>query len=257
MDIATRVERYAPLEDIQVRSGGTGRTVDAYAAVFDTRQEVRDAEGHYLEELAPTSFDRTLQQRAGRFQVMFNHGKTMYGTPSERFSMPLGTPLEVRSEPRGLFTSTEYARTELADEVLSLIESGAIRGMSFSGAFVGTDRLASDATTGLPVRRRTEIAMREYGPTPFPAYQDARIEQVRHEFVDMLGVLNVEELVAHLRSLPESERTAIVDALEPPTAATGTGSDSSDTGHVAVIDPNREDRLRIERRVLAQIRGII
>lgn len=257
MDIVNRVERYAPLEDIQIRSGGSGRVVDAYAAVFNTRQEIRDQEGHYVEELAPQSFERTLTQRAGRFQVMFNHGKTMYGTPSERFSMPLGTPLELRAEPRGLFTSTEYAKTELADEVLSLIDSGAIRGMSFSGAFVGTEKPGKDPATGLPIHRRTEIAMREYGPTPFPAYQEARIEQVRHDFVEVLGVLNTEELVAHLRALPDSERAAIAAALETPAADTGTGSDSSDTGHVVVIDPNREDRLRLERRVLAEIRGII
>jgi hypothetical protein len=37
------------LEDISVRSGGDGRTVEAYATVFNTPAEVRDQDGEYIE----------------------------------------------------------------------------------------------------------------------------------------------------------------------------------------------------------------
>lgn len=259
MTFRSRVERYAPIEDVSVRSDSEGRIIDAYAAVFNTRQEIRDHEGHYLEELTPTTFERTLQQRAGRLQFMFNHGKTLYGTPSERFSMPLGVPIEVRADGRGLFTSSRFANTELADEVLELVETGAIRGMSFSGAFLKSRSGGRDPESGLPVKIRTETALREYGPTPFPAYQDARIEQVRHEIDDLLCGTDIETIAAHLAERPETERDAIRAALS---SAVELGNDSDadvdladppSHGHVAT----KAQRQRDLRVLLAREKGIL
>jgi hypothetical protein len=45
----TEFVRAWALDDIRIRSGGDGRTVEAYAAVFDTPTEVHDQDGHYNE----------------------------------------------------------------------------------------------------------------------------------------------------------------------------------------------------------------
>jgi hypothetical protein len=45
--------RSFPLEDIHVRSGGDGRTVEAYAAVFGAPAKVKDQDGQYMEEMDP------------------------------------------------------------------------------------------------------------------------------------------------------------------------------------------------------------
>lgn len=213
MTLSTRVERYMPLDDIQVRSEGGERIIDAYAAVFNARQEIRDQEGHYLEVIDPGAFSRTIEQRSGRFQVMFNHGKTMHGTPSERFSMPYGVPVEVRADQTGLFTSTKVAKTPLGDEVLELVESGAVRGQSFSGSFLATSRQQARTRGDLPVYTRTEISMREYGVTPFPAYEDARVVGVRSEAAELLDSLSTDELAEFLRSLTEPARADLVAVL--------------------------------------------
>lgn len=212
MTITHRVERYVPLDDISVRTEGGDRIIDAYAATFGDRQEIRDAEGHYLEEIDPAAFDRTLAQRGDRLQVLYNHGKTIYGTPSERFSMPYGTPLEVRPDGRGLFTSTRVANTPLGDEVLELVNTGAVRGQSFAGGFLST-RPVQGERGGLPVKVRTEIALREYGLTPFPAYQSAQVVGVRAEAMHLLAEMDTETLVAHLCELPVERRDALLDAL--------------------------------------------
>jgi hypothetical protein len=39
------------LDDVHVRSDGSGRVVEAYAAVFNTRTEVMDQDGHYRDPL--------------------------------------------------------------------------------------------------------------------------------------------------------------------------------------------------------------
>jgi hypothetical protein len=55
--------RAVALDDIRIRSGGTGRTVEAYAAIFDEPAEIIDHDGHYLEVNHPTSFNRTIAHR--------------------------------------------------------------------------------------------------------------------------------------------------------------------------------------------------
>lgn len=208
--------RSFPLEDIHVRAGGDGRTVEAYAAVFDTPTEIHDQDGHYNEVIDRRAFERTLNQLAPagsrtnwRVGVLYNHGRTLFGTPSERGAMPIGAPVEIKADSRGLLTVTRYNRTELADEVLENIREGSITAQSFSGGFLRSDPGRSprggwraDAGGKLRTVRRQEIALREYGPTPFPAYPDAAVVGVRAEQAARL-----------LADLPEDERMRLVDML--------------------------------------------
>ncbi|MFD7964087.1 HK97 family phage prohead protease [Streptomyces zaomyceticus] len=247
--------RSFPLEDIRVRAGGDGRTVEAYAAVFDTPTEIHDQDGHYLEVIERRAFERTLNQLAPagsrstwRVGVFYNHGRTLWGTPSERGSMPIGTPVEIKTDSRGLLTVTRYNKTELADEVLENIREGAITGQSFTGGFLRSDpgrspRGGYRADSGGKLRtvRRQEIALKEYGPTPFPAYPDAAVIGVRAEQAARL-----------LADLPPDERMRLVDMLrtgtpldsphgEPPAGPPATGDptpgsaaeDSPSEGHSA------------------------
>lgn len=168
------------LEDIAIRADGTGRTVVAYAAVF-TPYPVSDVDGSYQEVIWRSAFDRTLAGGIERLRVLFNHGLTVDGTPSDRYSMPLGTPLEVKPDGRGLLTVTRYAKTPLADEVLELVRTGGIRGQSFSGRWVRSHRVAAVRGGDPDVIERQEVALREYGPAPFQVAQAAEILAVRSE----------------------------------------------------------------------------
>jgi HK97 family phage prohead protease len=175
--------RSYPLSDIKIRNEGDGRTVEAYAAVFKTPAEIRDQDGHYMEEIDPTAFNRTIINRRNKFGVFYNHGLTIHGTPSDRGSVPIGTPVEVHADNVGVRTVTRYNRTSLAEEVLEAINSGAITAQSFTGRFLRSTptRVPRKGTKPgkLPTVTRMEIDMREYGPTPFPAYAEAMITGVR------------------------------------------------------------------------------
>jgi phage head maturation protease len=117
--------------------------------------------------------------------VFYNHGMTLMGTPSDRHSMPIGIPLEIKVEPRGLLTVTRYSRSTLADEILDNIREGSISGYSFSGAFRRSTPAKPrggwrpDNAGGLTTVRRLESTLREYGPTPFPAYATASVVGMR------------------------------------------------------------------------------
>jgi len=186
------ITRSFPLEDISV-SGGDGRTVTAYAAVFNVEAEIRDHEGHYNEVIDPLAFTTQLQRskvgNSWRVGVFYNHGLTLHGTPSERGSMPLGVPLEIRSDNRGLLTVTRYNKTQQADEVLESINNGDITGQSFTGAIRRSDPTLTRGQRRaggyrkqngqLTTVRRMELGLDEYGPTPIPAYE-AEILGVRY-----------------------------------------------------------------------------
>lgn len=227
-----RFERYAPLTDLSIRSDGDGRTVEALAAVFNTPQEIHDRDGHYNETIDRAAFDLSINQRgAGGFQYMFNHGKTMYGTPSEKWTTPIGVPLEVRPDAAGLVTRSRISATPNGDEILQLVKDGAIKGYSFSGGFRSTNK--TPARMGaLPVFHRTEIALREFGPTPFPYYEAARITGVRAEAQEMFATMSTAEILAVLSPLPDSARAELVAALQ--SVHTDTGDDGThghtDTG---------------------------
>ena len=179
--------RSFPLEDISIGAGGDGRTVTAYAAVFDTPTAVRDQDGQYLEVIDRTAFNRTIAHRGTSFGVFYNHARTLSGTPSDLYSMPLGKPLEVRADARGVLTVTRYNKNPLADQVLESIRNGDLSGQSFSGKFVQSDPARPrtgymPAPDGTPATvRRMEVALTEYGPTPFPYYETAAIVGVRSE----------------------------------------------------------------------------
>lgn len=213
------VNRTFALEDITVRSGGDGRTVEAYAAVFDVEQTISDFEGDgYIELIRRGAFERTIAQRGARMQVIYNHGLDIYGNPAPEFSKPLGVTLEMREDARGLWTVTRYSNTPLADEVLTLIHDGAIRGQSFSGTWLRSNPQRGPYRRGQVVER-TELAMREYGPTPFPAYADAAIVGVRSlsTLADELSGLSAEDRAELIRII---EGTPAADPAAPGTAET-------------------------------------
>lgn len=230
--------RTFPIEDISIRSGGDGRTVEAYAAVFNTPAEIHDREGHYLEQIHPAAFNKAIADAApagGRSgwltKVMFNHGRDMYGNPAPEYSMPLGVPVEVKADSRGLLTVTRYARTSLAENVLELIREGAITGQSFQGRFIRSDinpprgGFRPNARGDLTLVTRQEVSLMEYGPTPFPAYQAAAV----------VGVRTASEAADVLAALDPEERERLAQMLSLSTRL-GSGSDG-DTSSEAVTAP--------------------
>jgi len=180
------------LEDISVRSGGDGRTVEAYATVFNTPADVRDADGEYVEVIDPSAFNRAIDHarraKGGwNIPVMFNHGMTLFHTPSEVDSVPIGVVEEIRADDKGLFTRARYHDSPRASAVLESIREGSITAYSFSGAFKRSDPnvprggFRRDRDGNLPTVRRMVSTLREFGPATFPVYAGAEVIGVRAE----------------------------------------------------------------------------
>lgn len=207
--------RAVAFDDMTIRSDGDGRTVEGYAAAFNVPAEIRDQDGHYNEVLARTSFDNTIKIRGTNFGVFYNHARTIYGTPDGALSVPIGVALEVSTDERGVFTATRYLDNPLADSVLDGIKQRAIRGQSFSGKFMASTRSKTNKRGELPTITRTEVAMREYGPTVFPAYTEAAILGTRSvsNFLDELASIDPEDLdrFRHMLGITATAADAVRD----------------------------------------------
>ncbi|WP_406168891.1 phage major capsid protein [Streptomyces sp. NBC_00996] len=216
--------RVVPLDNIEIVSrakGGDGRTVRAYAAVFDSPAEIRDQDGHYQEQISRTAFEQSLAMRSRAVGVFYNHGRTLHGTPSERASVPLGRPVMIKADGRGLLTESQYNRTQLADDILESIRNGDITGQSFTGIFLRSDPKGPylpSRSGDLSLVTRQEIALIEYGPTPIPAYQDAEILGVRAaSTVDQgnIDTANAADLDTAARQHAASQGWAMEDGSYP------------------------------------------
>jgi HK97 family phage prohead protease len=233
--------RAVALDDIRIRSGGTGRTVEAYAAIFGEPAEIVDADGHYLEVNDPAAFSRTIAHHQGSFPVVYNHGMTIAGTPSDRASVPIGVSKEVRVDKRGVLTVSEYGTSELADEVLEQIRMGSVKAQSYGGRFIRSDprRPAGGfrpGPGGLRTVTRLEVAMREFGPTPFPAFAGAAITGVRAQQV--LGALLTAPAERRLALLNELDHLATpLDEADPAQVEIGGTPESPDGAAPVTEDP--------------------
>lgn len=187
--------RLYPLEDMHIMRSAdgesSGRVVEAYATVFEQPAEIHDAEGHYSEVIDRSAFSRAIdhieRQRGGlsNVKVLYNHGRRIDGSASDKYSVPIGVPVMIRAESRGLLTRTRYNETPVAEEILESIRSGAITSQSFTGRIVRSSPPLAPGERyrpkggSLPVVRRTELGLREYGPVLWPAYSGAEILGVR------------------------------------------------------------------------------
>lgn len=195
--------RVFPLDNIEILSrskGGDGRTVEAYAAVFNTPQEIYDEHGHYKENIIPTAFNRALSHGViNRALCLYHHGMNVVDRkPNPLGQVPLGTPVDIRADRKGLLTVTRYNKSALAESVLESIRNGDIKGQSFRGPIYDSNpRKVPRVRRGeaIPTVTRTELGLQDYGPTPTPYYTDATIVAVR-----------ARDLFASMLELEEEER---------------------------------------------------
>lgn len=256
-----RYERLWALDDIEIMRGGDGRTVEAYAAVFDTPAEIKDQHGHYYEVIHRSAFNRAISHGIDRVGLYYHHGMTLHGTPSDLGSVPIGSPVDIRADGRGLRTVSRFNKSQLADSVLEAIRAGDIRGYSFRGRIFQSNppRVPRTRAGELPTVTRTELGLTEYGPTPSPYYADAGILAVRsaQQLADKLADLDPFERGELIRILSDSTPT---EDPEPNTNATPARGPGAEDPHVERSETTHSGRQQtdIARRIRAELirRGI-
>ena len=236
------------IDDLVVRAEGDGRTVEAYAAVFDKPAEIRDQYGHYFETIDRAAFDGVLR-RGVKPKVMFNHARDIYGNPSDKWSAPVAVHRSAEADGRGLRVSSWYINTPAGDEALELVRSGAVDGFSFSGKPNRSRRIAAARGEDLPTIVRQELGLAEYGPAVFRAYDDARVLAMRSE-----------QLIEHLDQLSPDQLTELIDVLRsrvPDLADLGRSDDQVAADNAASHDRAADEFNAQRRQMAARLRGLL
>ncbi len=160
-------------EQVEIKADVQKRVVEAYASTFGNVDKVGD-------RVMSGAYKKTLQESfpKGNIKVCLNHDRTR----------PIGVPLHMEEDSKGLFTRSRIARTPLGDEALALIEDGVCTRMSIRAHVVksapGEDHPQFGKVTNL-----TELRLSEYGPVYWAANDEAAILTLKGLQDELLGTL--------------------------------------------------------------------
>jgi hypothetical protein len=148
--------------DLVPTADGDGRTLEGYAAVFESPCEIDSWEGHFRESIQRGAFAKTISER--KPALMFDHGRHPYIG-----NMPIGKITDIREDSRGLFVQARLTESPMTEPVRAAIAAGAISGMSVRMNVV-KDSWSAGAGN-IAERSIKEVGLIELGPVPFPAYE--------------------------------------------------------------------------------------
>jgi HK97 family phage prohead protease len=178
------------------------RTFEGYAAAYGNV----DSDNDVIEQNA---FAKSIKEGfpAGRIKVLWQH----------KADMPIGMPVEMREDSKGLWVKSRISKTAKGDEAIELMRDGVIDRMSV-GFSIPAGKSQID---GQGIRHIYEGKLFEYSIVTWPANDQAVITGVKtlkemREFAEgnSLSVKAREELLAELASItallkgePQSTRT--------------------------------------------------
>lgn len=148
-------------------------TLAGHFAVFNSWTEIDSSiEGHFMERLAPGAFKKTFREQLTRMRVLFQHGKD-----PQIGDKPLGPITELREDEFGAAYAVDLLDTGYVRELVPGLEAG-LYGASFrfraiKERYNPQPARAAHNPGGIPERVLTEVAVREFGPCVFAAYEGA------------------------------------------------------------------------------------
>ena len=154
------IERRSSVGTVELREEGDTLTATGYAAVFESNSQNL---GGFIERVQKGSFTKTLQEADVR--ALYNHepdmllGRTSAGT------------LRLEEDDHGLRYDIDLPATQLGRDVAELLRRGDLNSSSFGFRTIGDEW--TETSDGYPMRRLTEVALRDVGPVTFPAYPAA------------------------------------------------------------------------------------
>lgn len=144
------------LEPAELKADFGNRLIEGYASVFNVVDLVGDV-------VVPGAFAKTIAERHPRKLI-----KCFY----DHF-IPIGMPVELREDSRGLFTVNKVSVVPEGDKVLQFVADGVCAHMSFAYDVIGREMVQREGTE--PIRRLTELRLFEEGPVHWPANEQAEI----------------------------------------------------------------------------------
>lgn len=138
------------------------RTFTGYGSVFHTL-----IDSQVPTRILPGAFAKTLAGDRSRIKILWQHDETQ----------PIGRPLELKEDGRGLWLKAQLADTALGREVWQLMKDGVITELSI-GFDVIDWTMTREPALNDTVRHINQLALWEVSPVTFAANAEARIDSV-------------------------------------------------------------------------------
>lgn len=228
------------IEALDIKADREG-IITAYAAAFGNLDSYRD-------KITPGAFTKTIQERAPKIKVLFNHDPGQI----------VGKPQGMTQDNYGLLTATKMSMTQLGRDVLALAEEGAISELSIG--YVPMKFQEGQDDEGRYFRELTEIKLYEYSFVTFPANEAAVITAIKNASdlerelarlkviaqVDLkagkvLSGANAKKIMAALKELQDILSAAGLDEA----ASSEDTSTESTEGEKASKEPVRHSKLEL------------
>jgi HK97 family phage prohead protease len=150
------------------RAKGDGRTLEGYAAVFNSPTRIRDIGGDFDELIHPGAFARSIRTRMPILQ--WDHGKDpRVGT------VPIGAIQDLAEDSKGLHVRGRLFDNAVVEPVRQAIEARAVRGMSFRFGVPAKGDTWTRRSGDVDLRGIRDADVHELGPVAFPAYDDTSV----------------------------------------------------------------------------------
>lgn len=160
--------------DIEIQSGGDGRTLRGIAVPFDQPTRIVDFWDEYDEQFARGAFAKTIAERGDKVKYLWQHSS----------AEPVGRAVALREDTAGLYGEWKISKTPRGDDLLELVRDGVIDANSIGFVPVTESTMVRSGT--VPLVTRTEAKLREVSAVTFPAYEGAEISGVRSVSEDNL-----------------------------------------------------------------------
>lgn len=179
-------------------------TLSGKLAVFNEWAEIDSArEGHFMERILPGAFTKTLSEQRAQIKVLYDHGRdAVLGIK------PLGQIRSLHADDRAVHYEVDLIDTDYnRGFIVPAGREQGLLGASFRFRAINDEPNWNDRPgqsehnpLGLPERSVRELAMLEFGPTPWGAYAGAT-SNVRSGTDDYLRKLLAELPADALRHL--------------------------------------------------------
>lgn len=223
---------------------GDGRTLEGYAAVFNSPSRIRDLQGDFDEIILPGAFTRSLESRTPVLQ--WDHGKDpRIGTA------PIGSIEDLREDDHGLYVRARLFDHPDIERVRLAIEGRAVKGMSFRFEVPSNGDTWTKRSGEPDLREIRDADVHELGPVVFPAYDTTSVS-VR----SLLAQLDPDEYRTLLRELAAMLRDADPPDLVAEQRARSAAGDGPGTPGNGAPPPPMHLRQRLDDGAL-RARGIL
>jgi HK97 family phage prohead protease len=157
----------------RAQNGGP-RRLAGYFAVFNEWTEINSRiEGHFMEQIIPGAFAKTISERGDRIRLLLEHG-----LHPQLGKSPIGKLTVIREDNTG-----GYFEAELFPSVPELVIEGLEAGEYGASFWFGIlhanweQRPAKSQHNpyGIPEQSLTELMLKEFGPVTFPEYEGAKV----------------------------------------------------------------------------------